>query len=160
MAFGLCETVRFDRLLYVRCPIRGTPYGVAVVTLPSGGESTVLACGKIHNLDHLTHLEGCDVRVWPSENGLKLRPLSDQPEQTVSRFIESLELGPDPEQARAPEVVEDPEPPAHPAAEDSNPLVPVLGELISYVGRVAVTEGVPAAGWAFIPPGSSASSQS
>ena len=147
----LDQKVRYERTLYVRCPISKTPYGVGVVTLRSGKESTVLACGKIHNLDQLPHYEGCDVNVWPTENGLKLKPLDQQPEETVNRFIESLEQGPDPEKAKAPELIEDSAPPAHPAAQDEHPAVPVLGELISYVARVAMAEGIPAAGWTFVP---------
>ena len=119
--------------------------------MPSGRESTVLACGKIHNLDHLAQLEGCDVNVRPTENGLKLKPLDQQPEETVHRFSESLASGPEPDAAKAPELLVDSDPPAHPAEQDENPAVPVLGELISYVAGVAIAEEIPVAGWAFIP---------
>ena len=33
------------------------------------------------------------------------------------------------------------------------PMVPVIGELISYVAKVSMENGLPAAGWAFVPPG-------
>ena len=32
-------------------------------------------------------------------------------------------------------------------------MVPVIGELISYVAKVSMENGLPAAGWAFVPPG-------
>ena len=54
---------------------------------------------------------------------------------------------------RTKEMVEDPDPPEHPAIGIDNPMVPVIGELISYVAKVSMENGLPAAGWAFVPPG-------
>ena len=64
-----------------------------------------------------------------------------------------LEKGHDPDKERVPELVEEPEPPQHPATGTDGAMVPVIGELISYVAKVSMENGLPAAGWAFIPPG-------
>ena len=147
----LATRVRLERVLYTRDPISGTPYGVTLVKLPDGSESTMLACGKVHNLDHLQYLAGLDVNVWPTCNGLKLKPLDQQPDETIQEMITRLEAGPNPERVRAPELIEDEDPPEHPAANLDHPAVPVIGEMIAYVARVSMKEGIPAAGWAFIP---------
>ena len=152
MAYPLASEVRFDKHLFTRCPLTGTPYAVALVTLPSGEQTTLLACGKIHNLDDLPLYQGCDVSVWPTESGYKLKPLDQQPERTFEVIIERKQTGEIPDQAKAPDLVEDADPPVHPAAQDENPMVPVLGELVSYVARTAMAEGIPAAGWCFVPP--------
>ena len=46
----------------------------------------------------------------------------------------------------------DPPPPSHPATNQEHPAVPVIGKMIAYVARVSMAEGIPAAGWAVIPP--------
>ena len=144
---------RYEATLYFRDSMYGTPYAVGLMTGDDGTRHTVLTDSRVFDLDHLSYLEGLDVKVMPTEKGLKMQPLDHQPDQTAGELIARLEKGPSPEKTRPPELVEDPDPPEHPAIGIDNPMVPVIGELISYVAKVSMENGLPAAGWAFIPPG-------
>ena len=149
----LFESGRYERTIYTRCSQYGTPFGVGICTGPNGEEHTFLADSREIDLDLLQHLEGQDVRFSVTEKGLRLKPLAQQPDELVSTLMENLERGPDPDRAQPPELVEDPDPPAHPAEGELNPMVPVIGKLIAYTAKVALERSLPMAGWAFVPPG-------
>ena len=144
---------RYENTLYFRDSMYGTPYAVGLMTDDEGISHTVLTDGRTFDLDHLSYLKGLDVKVTPTERGLKMQPLEHQPDQTTSELIDRLEKGTGHVQSRPPELLEDLNPPKHPAADFDNPMVPVIGELISYVAKVSMENSLPAAGWAFIPPG-------
>ena len=157
----LDRNVRFDRVLYIRDPITHAPYAVALVTLPSGKQSTVLACGKVHNLDQLNYLEGCDVNVIPTENGLKLSPLDQQPEEAIQGMFARMEKGSQPEETKdsapiqevqAPVLVQQKNPPTNPAEELEHPAIPVVGEMVAYMAQVCTERGIPGAILALLPP--------
>lgn len=143
---------RVETWLYTRCSKFGTPFGVGLLTDNTGNQHTFLVDGRDVNLDLCPHLPGCDIKTTPTEKGLRMSPLTHQPEALVSELMEKLEQGLDPDAPRAPELVEDTDPPAHPADDEINPSVPVIGELIAYCAKVAMERGLPMAGWAFIPP--------
>ena len=147
----LFERGRYTATLYTRCSQYGTPYAVGLVTSDSGDRHTVLIDSREFNLDHCEHLEGLDVRLTPTEKGLRLKPLAQQPESFTELLVARLEKGPNPERPQTPELVEDSNPPAHPAADEPHPAVPVIGELIAYTAKVAVERNLPMAGWAFVP---------
>ena len=98
-------------------------------------------------------VEGTYTRLNPTDRGLRLKPLSQQSDELVVGLHESLEKGPDPNRTEVPELVEDPIPPANPAADEINLSIPVIGELIEYTSKVAVERKLPMAGWAFVPQG-------
>ena len=149
----LVTRVRYDVTLYTRCSMYGTPYAVSLATADDGRRHTVLTDGRVFDLDHVSHLEGLDVKVTPTEKGLQMKPLSHQSDHTVEGLMARLEKGPDPEKTRVPDLVEDSDPPTHPATDMDQPMAPVIGELIAYTAKVSMENGLPAAGWAFIPPG-------
>jgi len=150
------ERGRYERTIYVRQSPHGTPYAVGICSnLSNGRQHTALVDSRQFNLDYLEYLEGEDALFTPTEKGLRLKPLTHQPDDLVARLIERLEQGPDPERARPPELVEDSNPPANPADDEINPVVPVVGEIISYVAKVSLENDLPAAGWCFLPPGAS-----
>ena len=144
---------RYEATLYFRDSMYGTPYAVGLMTGNDGTRHTVLTDSRVFDLDHLSYLEGLDVKVTPTEKGLKMKPLEHQPDQTAGELIARLEKGPSHGKPRPPELVEDPDPPEHPANGIENPLVPVIGEIITYVAKVSMERRLPAACWAFIPPG-------
>jgi len=144
---------RYEATLYTRCSMYGTPFAVGLVTGSDGNRYTVLTDSREFDLDHCGHIEGLDVKVTPTEKGLRMKPLTHQSDEFHAELMARLEKGPDPDKGRIPELVEEPEPPEHPAAGTDGAMVPVIGELISYVAKVAMENGLPAAGWAFIPPG-------
>ena len=145
--------VRYDVTLYTRCSMYGTPYAVSLATDDNGTRHTVLTDGRVFDLDHVSYLEGLDVKVTPTEKGLQMKPLTHQSDHTVEELMARLENGPDPEKTRVPDLVEDSDPPTHPATDMEHPMAPVIGELIAYTAKVSMENGLPAAGWAFIPPG-------
>ena len=149
----LFESGRYERTIYTRCSQYGTPYAVGLCKGPNGEEHTCLADSREIDLDYLQHLENKDVRFAVTEKGLRVKPLAQQSDELISALIESLERGPDLDRAQPPELVEDSDPPAHPAEDELNPMVPVIGELIAYTAKVALERNLPMAGWAFIPPG-------
>ena len=147
----LFEKGRYEATLYTRCSMYGTPYAVGLVSADSGQRHTVLIDSREFNLDHCSYLEGLDVGLIPTEKGLRLKPLAQQPESFTHTLLQRLEEGPKPERTRTPELIEDSNPPNHPAKNEVHPAVPVLGELISYTAKVALEQNLPMAGWAFIP---------
>ena len=144
---------RYEATLYTRCSQYGTPYAVGLVTGSDGNRYSVLTDGREFDLDHCGLIEGLDVKLTPTERGLRMSPEPHQSDEFHAELIARLEKGLDPEKGRVPELVEDSDPPVHPAAAMDSPMVPVIGELISYVAKVSMENGLPAAGWAFIPPG-------
>ena len=71
----------------------GTPYAVGLMTGDDGTRHTVLTDSRVFDLDHLSYLEGLDVKVMPTEKGLKMQPLDHQPDQTAGELIARLEKG-------------------------------------------------------------------
>jgi len=149
----LDQRIRVDAWLYTRCSQYGTPYGVGIGTVKSGKQFPFLVDGRDVDLDHGPYLVGSDIEVQPTEKGLRMKPITHQPKSLVEELVQRLEVGPDPDSVRAPELEEDPNPPAHPAADEVNPAVPVLGELIAYTAKVSLERGLPMALMACIPPG-------
>lgn len=149
----LFESGRYERTIYTRCSQYGTPFGVGICIGPNGEEHTCLADSREIDLDLLEHLEGQDVRFAVTEKGLRLKPLAQQSDELVAVLIERLERGPNPDRVKPPELVEDSDPPTHPAEDELHPSIPVIGELIAYTAKVALERNLPMAGWAFIPPG-------
>lgn len=151
MALALATHVHILKSLGVRCPETGDAYGLCLVRCPDGTETTVLACATKFNLDYLKHLEGLEVNVIPTSGGLKLRPLNEQPEATVSQMIERLEAGDAlPDQAKGPEPVES-ESPVHQLADNRILPITALSELIATTAEIAVKRGIPMAVWACLP---------
>ena len=68
-------------------------YKLVAGRTPSGLESTCLCCASTwgQHFDHLRFLVGKTVRVHCTEGGLKLRPLSEQPEEVQEDWIRSLQ---------------------------------------------------------------------
>ena len=79
--------VRYDVTLYTRCSMYGTPYAVSLATDDNGRRHTVLTDGRVFDLDHVSHLEGLDVKVTPTEKGLQMKPLSHQSDHTVEELM-------------------------------------------------------------------------
>lgn len=85
---------RLNRVLYTRESPQGTPYAVGLATDNEGREHTVLACSKrFGDLDHLRLLEGEDLDLVMTENGLQVKPLGQQPHRVQERLIAALEAG-------------------------------------------------------------------
>ena len=144
---------RYEATLYFRDSMYGTPYAVGLMTGDDGTRHTVLTDSRVFDLNHVSYLDGLDVKVTPTEKGLQMKPLAHQSDHTVEELMARLEKGPDPEKTRAPDLVEDSDPPTHPATDMDHPMAPVIGELIAYTAKVSMENGLPAAGWAFIPHG-------
>ena len=159
----LITHARLDEIRYVAETQYGNPYAVALVTADDGNRYTALADAKEFNLDHLPLLTGEDIKLSPTEKGLRIDPQVQQPDRIHEVLIERLEAGPepDPSRVRVP-VIRDEAPPEEskpeqtgdglPSQDQLLQLVPHLHSLIASVGRTAQGEGLICAGWVFIPP--------
>lgn len=124
----------------------------------SGVKTTCLCCASIwgQHFDHLHHFIGQTVRVYCTENGLKLRPLVEQPKEVQDHFIECLEAwDPDRETFQQREI-EDPEEPQQEQPEldqqgKSSIQRQSLTELATTVARLAHEFGLPTAMWVHLP---------
>lgn len=68
------------QILYRNVSPYGVPYAVTVVIDPAGKTHTALACSKrFGDLDQLSGLEGHEVNLLVTSNGLQLMPLAEQP---------------------------------------------------------------------------------
>ena len=149
----LFEKARFEVKLYTRTSPHGDPYSVGLVTDNNGNRHSILIDGKEFDLDKVEYLVGLDVRVQPTERGVRLRPLEQQPEALVNALIERLEKGLDPNRSRAPEFVDEPKPQLNKESKDDQRLsiVPALRELICWVGKECEERQLAGAGWVFFP---------
>ena len=163
----LLTHARLDEVRYIAESQYGTPYAVALVTGDDGTRCTALADARQFNLDHLEHLIGEDIKLTPTEKGLRFTPWQQQPERVHQVLIEKLEAGPkpDPERVRIPVIRDEAPPPESPPEQQGDGLpsqdqllsmVPHLHQLIASVGRTAQGEGLICAGWIFLPTTSAA----
>lgn len=159
-ALNFSTRSRLDTVLYVRESPRGTPFAVGMATDNEGRRHTVLAAGEEIDPDHFRLLEGQDLALRVTENGVRVRPISEQPPAVQNHLIAMLERGegqlasatPIPHiKASAPV----PSPQGSPEAthgEHGTPL-PKLAELASVVAERAAELGLPTAMWVHLPPG-------
>ncbi len=143
--------VRLKKVLQIRCPETGDAYAVCLVERPNGAETTMLACSTKLNLDHVRHLEGLEVNVLPTSNGLKLRPLDEQPEDTIDRMVARLEAGDTTIQVASPELMEDSASQCQSLGNGRELPINALSELIATTAEIAVKRGIPMAVWACLP---------
>ena len=89
----LVTSLKVLNLCYVREPVGGTPFAVIKGEGPDLETYVCLVCAKVWDLDKVPLLEGLTVNVRPDHNGLKLKPLDLQPEETVRAVVQRLEDG-------------------------------------------------------------------
>ena len=84
---------RLDAVLYTRQRSNGTPFAVGLATDAEGRQHTVLAPGEDLDLDHFRLLEGQIIALRPTENGLRVRPIPEQPPEAQEHLLAMLERG-------------------------------------------------------------------
>ena len=151
----LFEKARFEVNLYTKISPHGTPYAVGLVSDNNGNRHSILIDAKEFDLDKVEYLCGLDVLVKPTERGIRLRPLDEQPEALVNALIERLEKGLEPNRTRAPELVEESTPQKTSQAKENQKLsiVPALHELITWVAKESEERHLASAQWVFFPVG-------
>ena len=151
----LFETARFEVKLYTRTSPHGDPYSVGLVSDKNGNKHSVLIDAKEFDLDKVEYLCGLEVLVTPTEKGIRLKPLDQQPEALVKTLIERLEKGLDPTRTRAPEFVDEPKPQKNSdlIGDQSLSIIPTLHELISWVAKECQERRLASAQWVFFPSG-------
>jgi hypothetical protein len=92
-ALSISTRSRLDRVLYIRDTPRGTPYAVGMATDSEGRRHTVLAAGEEIDPDHFRLLEGQDLALRVSENGVRVRPIAEQPPDVQNHLIAMLQRG-------------------------------------------------------------------
>ena len=126
----------------------GDPFGVVVVRDASGATHPALGCGKEFPLDFISLTVGHEVRLTPTEKGLRLSPWAQQPDELQEAVIARMEAGETlAEESHAPFV----EPPEAPSSDPLATVVPHLHELISAAGKAAQEHGMACGGWLFLP---------
>lgn len=160
----LVEELRVSDLIGIREPDGVTPYGLIRGRGPDGQNYVALACAHAWDLDRLAYLVGLDVKVMPTENGLKLRPLDQQPEPTIETVIERLEASSVPVSEVSNSHQNDPikvspsdarciesevQPPINHSAE--NTMTSQLAALVTTVAETAIEKGIAIAAWVCIP---------
>ena len=151
----LFEKARFEVKLYTRTSPHGDPYSVGLVADSNGNRHPVLIDSREFDLDKVEFLCGLDVLVKPTEKGIRLKPLDQQPEALVNSLIERLEKGLDPNRARAPEFVDEPTPTKSRKSlgDQKLSIVPALHELITWVAKESEERQLASAQWVFFPVG-------
>ena len=119
------------------------------------------------DLDRLPLLDGLVINVLVGANGLKLKPLDLQPQETFEVFISRLEAGGQlngdaedhtvlsiPENEPGVDLDEHPETDGVPAfmGNSAHPVVAVFNAIISHTAQTSIKEGVPVVVPCFIPP--------
>lgn len=157
-ALSFSARSRLDSVLYIRETPRGTPYAVGMATDSEGRRHTVLAAGEEIDPDHFRLLEGQDLALRVTENGVRVRPIAEQPPAVQDHLIAMLERGeghmgsaaPIPHiKAEAPQEGHA-DPPEARHGEHGTPL-PRLAELAMTVARQAAELGLPTAMWVHLP---------
>lgn len=136
---------RLDGVLYTRETTRGTPYAVGLATDNEGRRHTILAAGEDIDPDHFRLLEGQDLALRVTENGVRVRPIAEQPPGVQNHLIAMLER-------EEPPVEDRNDPPEARHGEHGTPL-PRLTELAMTVAQQAAELGLPTAMWVHLPSG-------
>ena len=89
--------------------------------------------------------------VLPTSNGLKLRPLDEQPEDTIDQMVASMEAGDTSVQLASPQLMEDSASRCQPLGQGRELPINALSELIATTAEIAVKRGIPMAVWACLP---------
>jgi len=150
---------RLNTVLYTRENSRGNPFAVGLATDNEGREHKVLIAGEDINLDFLPLLEGQDLALRLTENGLRARPLKEQPPGLQEHLVDALQSGAGQvaRSVRIPHVnlpapeAEDPAPPPPAGHAQHGTALPRLTELATTVAHQAAELGLPTAMWVFFP---------
>ena len=159
-ALSFSARSRLDSVLYVKESPRGVPFAVGMATDSEGKCHTVLAAGEEIDPDHFRLLEGQDLALRVTENGVRVRPIAEQPPAVQNHLIAMLERGegqvasarPVPHIKAEPPVEGRNDPPPARHGEHGTPL-PKLAELAMTVAQQAAELGLPTAMWVHLPPG-------
>lgn len=122
----------FDHIVGEGISPQGDPYVVAIGIDPSGQRHPLLACSRQVDLTILPMLEGMQVALRETPNGVQLLPLEQQPVE-VQRHVAARLVRANPGVGRYERATE------------------MLTQLISAVAEQANRLKIPAAAWVFVP---------
>ncbi|MEO1004125.1 MAG: hypothetical protein AAFX65_13575 [Cyanobacteria bacterium J06638_7] len=145
-------------MLYITETPLGTPYAVGMATDSEGRGHTVPAAGEEIDPDHFRLLEGQNLALRVTENGVRVRPIAQQPPAVQDHLIAMLERGegqvasdaPIPH-TRAEAPVEHHDPPQARLSKHGT-LLPTMSELATTVAHQAAALGLTTAMWVHLPP--------
>jgi hypothetical protein len=149
----LVTSLDVEALVYIRNPQNGTPYAVIKGIGPDLETYVCLVCAKVWDLDKVRLLKGLTVNVRPDCNGLKLKPLDLQPEETIRAVVDRLESGGT--LCQAPEAVIQTEPKSNqfqPDDPDERAFC-FFSRMLAAVADSASEKGIPVGAWIFMPQG-------
>ena len=149
----LVTTLKVLALCYIREPAGETPYAVLRGEGPDGETYVCLVCAKIWDLDKVRFLVGQTVNVRPDHNGLKLKSLDMQPEETIQAVIQSLEDGGKFSQEMVEENPPKPQSSEYQIGDPDERAFSFFSRMLATVAEKSNETGIPAGAWIFMPHG-------
>ena len=146
------ETAKFLLKLYTKNPDSGNPYSVALVE-NNGNRHPVLIASEEFDLDKVELLNGLQVSVRPTENGIRLKPLSQQPTDLITTLSERISnLSAKDISINSDFVVKQNAPSLSNSNGDKDlSIVSMLRGVISQVAEQCQERGLASAAWIFFP---------
>ena len=151
----LFETATFIRELYTKDTVPPlNPYSVGLVSDKNGIEHTVLIASEEFDLNKVPFLNGLEVRVQPTELGIRLKPLSMQSETFLKVLTERLVKSPaddtDADQCTVGDNLNN-NSDIESRGDERLSAMPALRSLISRVASECQKHQLAAAAWLFLP---------
>ena len=153
MAEPLPTRCLLHQVLYQRISPYGDPYAVALMIDPAGNTHTALACSKFFgDLDRLTELEGHEVNLLQTRNGLKLRPWAEQSIEASDSCDETCCASPSMELGELPDpLFAEEDPPASSRAASTSSAASAFTDLATTVAKLSKDLKLPTAMWIHLP---------
>lgn len=141
------------QVLYQRTSPYGDPYAVTLMIDAAGNMHTALACSKrFGDLRKLSELEGREVNLLQTPNGLQLRPWAEQASEDIDDCIETCCSSPSKEGDGPPDpLLAADDRPAGSTAPNAVQAASALTDLATTVAKLARDLNLPTAMWIHFP---------
>jgi hypothetical protein len=141
------------QVLYHGISPYGDPFAVLQMIDAAGINRRALACSKIFgDLDRLTELEGHEVNLLQTPNGLKLRPWAEQSIEASDSCDETCCSSPSVEPGELPDpLFAEEDPPASSTAASTGSAASAFTDLATTVAKLARDLKLPTAMWIHFP---------
>jgi hypothetical protein len=153
MAEPLPTRCLLHQVLYHGISPYGDPFAVLQMIDAAGINRRALACSKIFgDLDRLTELEGHEVNLLQTPNGLKLRPWAEQSIEASDSCDETCCSSPSMEAGELPDpLFAEEDPPASSTAASTGSAASAFTDLATTVAKLARDLKLPTAMWIHFP---------
>jgi hypothetical protein len=153
MAEPLPTRCLLHQVLYHGISPYGDPFAVLQMIDAAGINRRALACSKIFgDLDKLSELEGQEVNLLQTPNGLKLRPWAEQSIEASDSCDETCCSSPSMEAGELPDpLFAEEDPPASSTAASTGSAASAFTDLATTVAKLARDLKLPTAMWIHLP---------